>query len=31
MNYELKKSNIKGKEETLLCIWPSDGLETDFF
>lgn len=31
MNYEISKSNIKGKEDLKLIISPSDSLEREFF
>lgn len=31
MNFEIKKSNIKGKDEISLTVWASDSLENDFF
>lgn len=31
MNYDLKKSNIRGNEEVTLSLTPDDNLETEFF
>lgn len=31
MNFEIKKSNIRGNEEVSITIWPSDNLETEYF
>lgn len=31
MNYEIKKSSIRGAEEVNMIVWPSDSLETEFF